>query len=131
MSQGMAVQIVGIGIERALSSKSPATRGAVLGAYGMGSTVGVLLPYSRKHEYEADMVGTRLMARAGYDPIEAVRVWERMKALGGKHPPEFLSTHPATEKRIAELKGIQAEMRPLYDRAPEQHGAGDMLVPGG
>ena len=76
-------------------------------AYGIGTQVGVLLPYSRKHEHEADQIGVYLMWKAGYDPNEAVRFWEKMKAKSeGKAPPEFLSTHPSDQSRIDAIKAF-------------------------
>lgn len=73
-------------------------------AYGVGSTVGVMLPFSRKHETEADKIGLQLMAIAGYDPTQAAELWRRMKAqAGGKTTPEFLSTHPSNDTRIHNL----------------------------
>jgi predicted Zn-dependent protease len=66
-----------------------------------------MLPFSRAHESEADMIGLTLMAIAGYDPINAVKVWERMSAQSeGKAPPEFLSTHPSNQTRINELTAL-------------------------
>ena len=73
-------------------------------AVGLGAQVGVLLPYSRKHEREADYIGLILMAKAGYDPREAVGLWQRMSQSGGWRPPEFLSTHPNPETRIKDLE---------------------------
>ena len=73
-------------------------------ALGLGAQVGLLLPFSRKHELEADKFGVRYMARAGYDPNEAVRFWEKMSAKKDGAPPEFLSTHPSDATRIAQLK---------------------------
>lgn len=73
-------------------------------AYGVGSTVGVMLPFGRSHETEADRIGLQIMAIAGYDPDEAAELWKRMKAnSGGQAPPEFLSTHPSNDTRIQNL----------------------------
>ena len=73
-------------------------------AYGIGSTVGVMLPFSRSHEAEADEIGIKLMAIAGYNPDEAAELWKRMKSnSGGEAPPEFLSTHPSNDSRISNL----------------------------
>lgn len=76
-------------------------------AYGIGTQVGVLLPYSRKHEEEADQIGVYLMWKAGYNPREAVRFWERMQTMNtGKGTPEFLSTHPSDQSRINAIKAF-------------------------
>ena len=73
-------------------------------AYGVGSTVLGMLPFSRSHETEADRIGLQIMAIAGYNPDEAAELWRRMKAnSGGNAPPEFLSTHPSNDTRIANL----------------------------
>ena len=75
-------------------------------AYGVGSQVGVMLPFSRSHESEADKIGLTLMAIAGYDPMESANLWVRMKQQGGEAPPEFLSTHPSNDSRIANLTSL-------------------------
>ena len=75
--------------------------------YGVGSQVGVMLPFSRNHETEADRIGLYLMAIAGYNPTEAAELWKRMKAnSGGEAPPEMLSTHPSNDSRIANLTAL-------------------------
>ena len=82
----------------------PETRNTFNMAYGIGSTVGGMLPFSRSHETEADRIGLQIMAIAGYNPDEAPNLWRRMKAnAGGQAPPEFLSTHPSSDTRIANL----------------------------
>ncbi len=74
-------------------------------AYGATSQVGLMLPFSRKHEHEADQIGVYLMHKAGYNIYEAVTFWKRMKtASGGKNPPEFLSTHPSNDARIKKIE---------------------------
>ena len=83
---------------------SPQMQSLSMTAFGVGSNVFGTLPFSRKHEDEADLLGLKLMAIAGYDPFEAVRFWERMNALGGSSGPAWLSTHPSHENRIKNLK---------------------------
>ena len=80
--------------------------------YGVGTTVGAMLPFSRSHETEADQIGIYLMAIAGYNPDEASELWKRMKAnSGGQSPPEILSTHPSNDSRIANLKALAPKAR--------------------
>jgi len=115
MSQGLLAQVGGIGLSLALSREPAITNQIFMAAYGVGAQVGVLLPYSRLHEREADRIGLVLMARAGYDPREAVPFWERMNEEGkGKRPPEFLSTHPAPETRIKEIQSFIPEAMKYY-----------------
>lgn len=88
---------------------------AAMAALGVGAQVGVLLPFSRKHESEADYIGILLAADAGYDPRESVRLWERMGSMsGGAGPAEFLSTHPGHETRIEQLKKWMPEAMKIY-----------------
>jgi metalloendopeptidase OMA1, mitochondrial len=88
---------------------------ATMAALGAGAQVGVLLPFSRKHESEADYIGILLAADAGYDPRESVHLWERMEQMsGGGGPAEFLSTHPGHETRIEQLKKWMPEAMAIY-----------------
>jgi predicted Zn-dependent protease len=114
MSQGLLTQMGGVALSVALSQNSAATQNLFMQAYGAGAAVGLLLPYSRLHESEADRIGLTLMARAGYDPHEAIPFWQRMNEQGGRRPPEFLSTHPAPESRIANIKKYIPEAMPYY-----------------
>ena len=97
----------------------PGSSQAGMAALGVGTQVGVLLPFSRKHESEADYVGVLLAAEAGYDPRESIRLWTRMGELsGGKEPSEFMSTHPNHETRIKQLEEWMAEAMPIYESKP-------------
>jgi predicted Zn-dependent protease len=87
----------------AMGDMSPGARQAVMGALGAGAKFGVLLPFSRDHESEADRMGIMFAAAACFDPSEAPRLWERMGQQGGQKPPEFASTHPSNETRIRQL----------------------------
>lgn len=107
MSAGLLQQLGAAGTQIAVGNKDPQTQALIMQAYGIGTQVGGMLPFSRAHESEADMIGLTLMAIAGYDPINAVKVWERMSAnSGGQAPPEILSTHPSNETRIKELTAL-------------------------
>ncbi len=87
-----------------IAIKDPQKRNMFNQAYGVGSSLGIMLPFSRSHETEADRIGLQIMAIAGYDPVEAPELWKRMKAKsGGQAPPEFMSTHPSNDTRIANL----------------------------
>jgi predicted Zn-dependent protease len=105
MSQGLAQQLGGVALSVAVSQRPQATQNLFMQAYGIGSQVGVLLPFSRKHELEADRYGMRWAAMAGYNPREAIALWQRMEKMSnGNKPPEFLSTHPAEGNRIQNLQ---------------------------
>lgn len=108
------------------NEKSAETQKMILTAYGHVSQYGAILPYSRKHESEADHIGVMLMARAGYDPAEAPRFWRRFgQAKGSGGTSEFFSTHPSDERRAADLEAVLPEARRLYEQAPEKIGIGD------
>lgn len=88
-----------------------------MAALGAGATLGVILPFSRTQESEADTVGLRLMAQAGFDPTESVELWRNMAAQGGQQPPEFLSTHPASSTRMVRLGEEIPGVMPQYQQA--------------
>nr|WP_290854708.1 M48 family metallopeptidase [Flaviramulus sp.] len=97
----------GIAVAGNIAIKDENSRDAFNQYYGIGSTVGLMLPFSRSHETEADRIGLYLMAIAGYNPAEAAELWKRMKAnSSGQAPPEFLSTHPSNDTRIANLTAL-------------------------
>ncbi len=116
MSQELLRSAGAIALAVALDDKSPETRTAWLLAYGLGTQVGLMLPYSRLHESEADHLGLIFMAMAGYDPRGAVKFWERMAKIGGDKPPEFLSTHPSDKTRIENLKKLMPEALKYYKK---------------
>jgi predicted Zn-dependent protease len=101
-----------------MSDMDLSLRRAVLGALGAGAQFGVLLPFSREHEIEADQMGLLYMARAGYDPSEAIAFWERMSGAGGDQPSsEFASTHPSHGTRIENLKAYMPKAMAEYEHA--------------
>jgi len=112
MSAILAQQGLNLVALKATEKQPGKTQKAVLTAYGIGSKVGTLLPFSRKHETEADKIGFELMILAGYNLEEAPKLWERMKATSkGNAPSEILSTHPSNQKRIENLKRWIPEAR--------------------
>lgn len=117
MSQGLLYQLGGIALSEALASRPEQTRALFMQSYGLGAQVGVLLPYSRLQESEADRLGMIFMAMAGYDPRGAVPFWQRMAASkqGGEAPPEFLSTHPSDRTRIENIEKIMPEALEYYN----------------
>lgn len=115
MSQQAVQQLGGVALQTAIANKSAAAQNLLLSAYGIGSNVGALLPFSRKQELEADRYGLIFTAMAGYNPQEAVALWQRMKAAsGGNKPPEILSTHPAEDTRITKLQEMMPEALKYY-----------------
>ncbi len=115
MSQQLATQLGGMGLAAALSQKPAQTQQLWMAAFGLGSQIGFLLPYSRLHESEADRLGLIFMAMAGYDPAAAVDFWQRMAAREKSgSPPQFLSTHPTNETRIAQIKEWLPEAMAAY-----------------
>ncbi|MBP9020890.1 MAG: M48 family metallopeptidase [Syntrophobacterales bacterium] len=114
MSQAMLVQLGGIGLSIALAQKPAATRRIFQEAYGVTTEVAYVLPYSRLQEAEADRIGLVLMAKAGYDPREAVALWERMNSRESGRTVEFLSTHPVPESRIKNIRSLIPEAMRYY-----------------
>jgi predicted Zn-dependent protease len=114
MSQQMAVQagLAGLGI-----AGGQAAQYAELAA--MAATLGVILPFSRTQEAEADHIGVIMMAKAGYDPRASITLWENFAKLGGSRQPEFLSTHPAPASRIENLKALMPEAMAIYKKSPK------------
>lgn len=89
--------------------------GAAMAAIGLGAKFGVLLPYSRQHETEADYIGLKYMAKAGFNPQQAVELWKQMsRASGGQSPPEFMSTHPSNQSRISDLNAKMSDAMKVY-----------------
>lgn len=116
MSQGLLQQLGGVALQVAMSSKPQQTQNLFYAAYGAGTSVGIMLPFSRLQESEADRLGLIFMAMAGYDPREAVEFWKRMDAQSkGQAPPEFLSTHPGHDTRIKDLQKYMPEALRYYN----------------
>jgi len=114
MSQNMLLQVAAGGLSVALGAQDPATRNAVMQAFGLGAQYGMLLPFSRSQESEADRIGLILMAKAGYDPRAAVDLWNRFEAQGKDAPPEFLSTHPSYGTRERDIAAWLPEALQYY-----------------
>jgi predicted Zn-dependent protease len=111
MSAGLLQQIGSVGVAVVTSGASETTQGLVMAAYGVGTSVGGTLPFSRAHESEADRYGLILMAIAGYNPDAAVPFWQRMSSLGGGSTPQILSTHPSDATRIRDLQSVTPEAK--------------------
>ena len=108
---------MGVNIAQSAAGGSGTYSGQLMGLLGAGATVGVILPFNRKQETEADVVGLDYMARAGFNPEQAVPLWENMGRIGKEKPPEFLSTHPSDETRMKNLRAKIPGSKKLYEEA--------------
>lgn len=126
MSHQTVQNTVKKGVEFLVKDTKGTTQNIVMTAYGAGAQYGAILPYSRKHELEADEIGVMLMAKAGYDPSEAPEFWERFSSAkeGSETPMEFLSTHPSDARRSAALREKLPEAMQLYQQAAQKYGQG-------
>ncbi len=114
MSRGQLTQATGQILGAVMQGRgNPQNTAMVMQAFGIGSQLGVMLPHSRTQEYEADHIGLVLMAKAGYNPQAALNFWQKF-ARSGKTPPEYLSTHPAPQHRIEQIKALLPKVMPLY-----------------
>jgi len=117
MSQQLLQQVGAVGLMVAMNEEPAETQAMWLAVYGVGTTVGIMLPYSRTHESEADHLGLIFMAMAGYDPHAAPEFWKRMAASKqGGSPPEFLSTHPSDQTRIDDITSWIPEAMKYYKK---------------
>ena len=116
MSSQMGLQLGDQLLSAALKNKTPKAQQTWRTVYGVGSNVGIMLPFSRKHEYEADNLGLIFMAMAGYNPTEAIGFWQRMSQAGGEKPPEIMSTHPADDNRVKELRKLLPKALKYYKK---------------
>ncbi len=116
MAQQNMQRIVGAGVAMGAGGMDYGAQRAVMGVFGGISQYGYALPFSRKHESEADFIGLVLVARACYDPREAPKLWERMGAAGGANPPEFQSTHPSPQTRVNDFKRWMPEAIEIYNQ---------------
>lgn len=123
---GMVLEIANAGL--GASSLDPSTHRLAVAALGAAGQVGILLPFSRTHEYEADHLGARYLAAAGYDPQAAVELWQRFAEMGGSGGPEWLSTHPASINRVQRLQQQMGEYQALQRASAQQWGRGASLL---
>ncbi|MEE9181666.1 MAG: M48 family metallopeptidase [candidate division NC10 bacterium] len=130
LSHGLLAQMGAVAIQAGMAGSNPGVVQGVMTAYGLGANVGVLLPYGRLQESEADRIGILLMAQAGYDPREAVHLWERMAQQSRRQPPQFLSTHPSPRRRIQDLQRLVPNALTHYRPTPGQAHESTRLLPG-
>ena len=116
MSQALITQLGGVALSQALQDKPQLTQQLWMTAYGVGAELGVLLPFSRTQESEADHLGLIFMAMAGYDPHGALEFWQRMQNLSKGSPPVFLSDHPANQTRINDINAEMPEAMKYYKK---------------
>lgn len=129
MSHNLAVDGARGIVDKIAGHYVPDKKALLMQAYGVGSRYGVLLPYSRRQESEADHIGLMLMARAGYDPGAAPPFWNRfgdLKAEG--QPSEFMSTHPSDDRRAADLRALMGDALAIYQRAASKYGSGESVA---
>lgn len=119
-SQQMMVQGGLAAVDAFYGAKMGASRNALIQGLGLGAEYGILRPYSRTQESEADIVGLELMARAGFDPRQSLQLWQNMAAFGGGQPPAFLSTHPGYDTRMRDLQANMGRAMQLYQAAQAQ-----------
>lgn len=119
MSEQLLIGLGGVALDVALAEKPEETRQLAQIAYGAGTTLGRTLPHSRSQELEADRMGLIYMARAGYDPREAIEFWKRFKSYkgAGGQIPAFLSTHPTDDRRIKQLEGLLPDAIKEYEKS--------------
>ncbi|WOO43533.1 M48 family metallopeptidase [Rubellicoccus peritrichatus] len=131
VSQQMAAQVAGLGLALGLglSETDNTTSQIAMAAFGAGASVGVLLPFSRSSESEADHIGLIYSSAAGYDPRRSIVLWQRMADQGGPRPPEFLSTHPSEHTRIRRLNQLIPQVMPIYERTQNDFSDYSILGP--
>lgn len=130
MSQQLVQQLGGAALQVAIASQPAQTQQIFMQSYGIGTTVGALLPFSRKEELEADKYGLFFSSMAGYNPQVAIPFWERMANSGGSKPPEFLSTHPADQTRIDKLKNLMPQALQYYNASSKAPASGNTVNTG-
>lgn len=107
-----------LSIVDAMGDKGSTQHGLLMAGLGLGAQFGIMLPFSRKHESEADEIGLYLMAQAGFNPQESIQLWRNMSQTGGGSPPEILSTHPSNASRISGLQSKMAKAMTYYNQTP-------------